>query len=132
MSEGYLIIAVRSDEQHVLAVGVHEQKLQEALRGGIDPLKIVEKNHERVSRRSEDVHEVLERDLEAVPRLIGRERGRLGLRAEDELELRNEVDDQPPVLSKRLEEIDLPFGELCRGLGQYLQNKLAEGVDDGR
>src|SRR5262249_46770815 len=76
--------------------------------------------------------EVLERDLEPVLRLSGRERWELRLRPDDKLELRDEIDHQPRVLPERIEELALPLRERLRRLGQNLQDKLAQRLNDGR
>ena len=77
--------------------------LKEVERCCIQPLQIVEEQRERVLRPGEHAEKPPERQLEAVLRILRRQVRNRWLFPDDELHLRDEVDDQLPVRPHRLQ-----------------------------
>jgi hypothetical protein len=75
-----------------LAVG--NQPLQQFERRRIDPLKVVEKEHERVLRPCKDIDESLEDQMKAVLAVLRGKVRNWWLLASNEGEFRNEIDDE--------------------------------------
>ncbi len=82
--------------------------------------------------RGEDAEEALHQEAEAVARLGRPEDGRVRLRAEDELELRDQIEEQLPAAGDGLEELGLPRFERARRLGEDVADELAKGLRHGR
>ena len=108
------VVAVGADDQHMRRVPAGEQLAQQAQRGRIRPLQIVEKQRQRVLRASKRLDELAEHQLEAGLRLYRADRrdGRLG--ADDHLQLRHQLRDQPSVSAQRLAQPGRPRGQLGR------------------
>src|SRR6185436_11071914 len=81
----------------------------EVERRGVEPLQIVEEQHERVFWSSEYAEEALEDRLESVLGLRCRKVRHRWLRPDDELERGNEVDDELTVrLESRVQRVAPP------------------------
>ena len=91
-----LVVAVGADDQQVAHVGcVSRPEQRRASRDR--PLQVVEEQHQRVLRPREHRQEAPEHQLEAALRVLGGDLRRRRLRADEQLQLRHEVDDQLPV-----------------------------------
>ena len=96
-----LVVAEGADEQQVPGVGVGHQIGDQVRAGGVHPLQIVEEEGEGVLRAREGADELAEHHAQPVLGLAERQLGQLGLRADDQLDLGQEVDDQPAVGPER-------------------------------
>src|SRR6266481_2346335 len=76
--------------------------LEEVECGRVQPLQIVEEQHERVLQRGEYAEEPPEHNLEAVLRILRREVRNGRLFPDDELHLRDYADDKLAVWPDRL------------------------------
>jgi hypothetical protein len=86
---------------------------------------------QRVVGAGEGAEELLDDPVEAALRLAGRQLGHRGLRADDELDLRDQVDDDLAALAERLPEPLPPQADPLLALGEDLPHDLAEGLIDG-
>ena len=88
-----LRIAVGAQEQQVAIVRIARPQFDEPERGRVGPLQIVQEEHERVLWPGDHAQEGREYEVEAILRLLGSELRSRRLRAEDSLELGNDVDE---------------------------------------
>src|SRR3984893_19060321 len=88
-----LVVPVGADQQQVPYLPVGDQMLEEVECRRVQPLQIVEEQHERVLRRGEYAEEPPEHRLEAVLRVLRREVRNGRLFPDDELDLGDEADD---------------------------------------
>ena len=127
-----LVAAGGADEQHVPGVRVGRQIGHQVRAGGVHPLQIVEEEGERVVRAREGADELADHHAQPVLGVAERQRGRLGLRARanDQLDLGQEVDDQPAVGPQRVEDAAPPGRDLIGALGEDVERELTERADD--
>ena len=92
-----LVVPVGADQQQVPHFRVRDQMLEEVERRGVQPLQIVEEQGERVLRPREYADESAEHELEAALRVLWRKIRDRWLFPDDELQVRNEVDNEQPV-----------------------------------
>ena len=97
-----LVVPVGADQQQVPHLRVGNQVLEQIERRGIQPLQIVKEQRERVFRPCERAEEASEDQLEAVLRVLRRKVWNRRLLADDELQLRDEVNDELPIRAQRL------------------------------
>ena len=88
MGRADLVVAIGADHQEVVAGGVVHPVLEELQRRGVDPLQIVQEEHERVLRLGKHAQEPGQHQVEAVLRFDGTHLEDGWLRAEQLLELR--------------------------------------------
>ena len=98
--------------------------------GRIGPLEIVEEERERVLLLGEHPDEVPEHDAEPVLRLGRRQLGDRRLPADDELDLRDHVDDELSVDPEGVEQPLPPGRDPLLALGEDLEHELPEGLDE--
>lgn len=117
-----LIAPVGAENEQAPRVGVREQVLEELEARAVSPLEVIQEEDERALLRREHAEEATEDEVEPVPR-VGRPEGRRrGLLADDELDLRDDVDDELPAVAER-------GGELCADRGE-LRVGLCDGLPD--
>ena len=92
-----LVIPVSPDQHQMLHVRLGQQILQQVQRCRVEPLQIVEEQSQRVLRPGEHGEKAPENQLKAALRVTGRQLRDRRLVADDELQLRNQVYDKPPV-----------------------------------
>ena len=126
-----LVVAVRADEEEARGLGVGEDGLEHLDRGGVDPLEIVEEDHERARRPAERAEEAAEHQGEAVLRLDGTELEDGRLLAQDHRHVRDDVDDDLPARPERVEEAPAPRLEILLALAEDLLDEPAERRGDG-
>src|SRR5262249_42205418 len=97
-------------------------------RSRIGPLEVVEEQGDGVFRRREGAQELLHQEAEAVLGLGRPEDRRLRLSADDELELRDQIEQESPAPAGGLPELVLPGRERARRFGQDLADEVAERV----
>src|SRR5216683_6627882 len=123
-----LIVPVGADQHQVPHLRVRDQTLEEVERCCIQPLQIIEEQRERVLRPGERAEEAPEHQLEAVLRIL---RGQLWsgwLLPDDELHLRDEIDDQLAVCPDRLRQDGTPLFHLRFALDEDLIDQSLEGL----
>src|SRR5271167_4202156 len=81
-----LVIAERSNQEQVVDIRMGRELLQEIERSRIQPLQVVQKEHQGMFFACEDRDELPEHHLEALLRLQGREVGNRWLFSDNELE----------------------------------------------
>ena len=106
------VVAVGADQQQVADVRVGRPVLEEVERGRVEPLQVVEEQGERMPGPGEDAEEAAEDQLEAALRLLRRQLGDRRLLADDELQLRDQVDHELAVRTERGAERLAPRAEL--------------------
>ncbi|HYS82884.1 MAG TPA: hypothetical protein VEM76_19425, partial [Anaeromyxobacteraceae bacterium] len=125
-----LVVPVSADQHEVLQLRPGQQVLEQIERRGVEPLQVVEEERQRVLRPREDAEESPEHELETPLRVLRREFGRRRLLTDDELELRDQVQHQPPVRLQRLAERVAPAGQLRLALAQKRLDQPLEGLGE--
>src|SRR5262245_25596224 len=101
MNGGNFVVAIRANEEKSIEPAVGQNNAKETQRSGVSPLKVVEEEHDTISR-AEDTQELAEGAMESI--------GSLGwpkfcdgrLRANDQLEVWQNVKDYPAIRRQRL------------------------------
>src|SRR4051794_17236732 len=97
MGGAHLVVAVGGNEQQETRVRLGEQMFDELQAGRIGPLHVVEEQCERMFLAAEHRQEALKHQAEPVFRLDWRQRRYRRLWADDERDLRQDLDDQLTV-----------------------------------
>src|SRR5688572_28754391 len=132
MDRADLVVAVGAYYEEVRALGRGEDQLEQAQRGRVGPLQIVEEERERMRRRREHLEERLERELEAMLRLGRAELGHRSRRADHQLELGNKIHDHARVRSQRGAQLLGPDRERGLRLRQDRPDQLTARLRDRR
>ena len=85
------VVAIGSDQQEVARLTAANQVLDQTQGGGVDPLQIVEKHHQRVLGPGEYAQERAKDHLKAVARVLRREIRHRRLFADHQLQFGNET-----------------------------------------
>jgi hypothetical protein len=98
----------------------------------VEPLQIVEKQRKRVLRPGERAEETAEHHLEAILRILGRQIRNVRLFPDDELDLRDEVDDELAVRTHGLQKGVPPLAHFSFALDEDLTDQRLEGLRQDR
>src|SRR5260370_23841578 len=112
----------------MLHLRVRDQTLKQVERCCIQPLQVIEEQRERVLRPGERAEEAPEHQLEAVLRFLRRQIWSGWLLPDDELHLRDEIDDQLAVCPDRLRQDGTPLFHLRFALDEDLIDQSLEGL----
>ncbi|XXR80435.1 hypothetical protein WMF33_06000 [Sorangium sp. So ce394] len=126
MSRVDLVVAVGADHEQVAALRIRQEQREEPERGEIRPLQIVEEEDQRVLRRGEDAQEALKYKVEPVLGLGRPELGHGRLGADDELQLRQQVDEDLPALAEGGRELAPQARERLAALGEQVPRELPQ------
>src|SRR2546426_4334171 len=124
------VVAIRSDQHEMPEIRPSEHVLEQIERRGVEPLQVVEKERERMFGSSESPDESPEHVLEAPLRVLRGELGHWRLLADDELELRDQIDHQLSVGLQRLAERVAPAGQLRLTLAQKRLDQALEALGE--
>src|SRR6266540_1087073 len=103
--------------------------LQEGEAGRVDPLQIVQEEHERVFLLREHSDEVMKHNAESIL-CLGRWQSRNGsLRANDKLYRWNHVHDQLAVDSQHRTKLVSPIRDSLFALGQNLEDQFCKSLN---
>ena len=127
-----LVVPVSPDQHQMPHLRLGQQMLEQVERCRVQPLQIVEEQRQRVLRPGEHAEEAPEHQLKAALRVMGRQLGNRRLLADDELQLRNEVDDELAVRAKRLAKSLAPSSQLRIALAKQWSDQALKGLRQGR
>ena len=91
------VVAIGADQQQVACLTPANQVFDQSKSRGVDPLQVVEKQHQRVLGLGEHVEERAKYHLKAVARVLRRQVRDRGLFADHQLQLRNQTRDELTV-----------------------------------
>src|SRR5262249_43791084 len=131
MGESDLVVTVGADEQKVPRVGMGHEIFDERQRRRVEPLKIVDENHERVLRPRKDAHETLEHRLKSKLRLQWGELRYGRLRTDDECELGDQLGQETPLTGDRFPNGLAPVADTVVVPIQDLANEPPESLGQG-
>src|SRR5246127_5469537 len=126
-----LVIPVGSDQQHVSYLRMRNQTLKEVERCCIQPLEIIKKEGERMFGPGECSEETPEHQLETVLRILRRHVGNGRLFANDEFQLRDEVNDQLATGTHGVHQDGPPLFHFRFALDEDLTYQSLEGLCQG-
>jgi hypothetical protein len=125
---GELVVAVGADQQEIAQVRPGRQVLEQVERGRVQPLQVVEEQRQRMLRAREDGEQAVEHELEAPLRIRGRQLRHRRLRAEKELELRDQRHHERPVAAQCLAKRLAPARQLGVALAQQRADQALQGL----
>ncbi len=126
MRRAHFIVAIGADQQQVAGVRVREQMLYEHQARGVDPLQVIQEEHQRMLLAREHRDELPKHHAEPVLR-FGRGQRRYGrLLADDQLYLGQHIDDELAVDTDRRLNPLAPAGDACFAFGQQLRHQFAK------
>src|SRR5215469_15508070 len=99
MGRSHLVASIGADQHQVLRIRLGRQIFEQVETGCVEPLQIVQKQRQRMFRSSKDVDETPENQPETALRILGWKFRDWRLLTENQLQLRDEVDDQLTVLA---------------------------------
>src|SRR5882724_7198276 len=106
--------------------------LQQVQRCRVEPLQIVEEQRQRVLRPGEHGEKAPENQLKAALRVTGRQLRDRWLVTYDELQLRNQVYDKPPVWAQCFAKSLAPSSQLWIALAKQWSDQALKGLRQGR
>ena len=123
-----LVVAVSTDQQQMACVAMGDEILDQSQGRGIEPLKVVDKNNQRVLLPCEDVDETLEYQLKPKSGLHWGEGSHRRLWTDQANELRNEISQEAGPEWRRASGRYLPLGhsksgELAPGMPEPMWSK---------
>jgi hypothetical protein len=110
---------------------VREQVLKKVECGGIEPLQIVEEQRKRMFRACEHVDEATEDELEPILRLLRRKMRNRRLRADYDLQFRDEIDNERSAGIQCLAKLLAPTLELDLAFTQQSADEASKGLRQG-
>ena len=99
MLGSHLVVAVSTDQQQMACVAMGDEILDQPQGRGIEPLKVVDKNNQRVLLPREDVDETLECQLKPKSSLRRRECSQRWLWTDQANELRNKISQKAALIA---------------------------------
>ena len=90
-----LVVAVGADQQQMPDVALRQKVFQQVERSRVEPLQVIEEQRQRMFRAREDTDEPPQHRLEPALGVLRRHIDERRLRADDELQLGDQVHDQP-------------------------------------
>nr|WP_231906458.1 hypothetical protein [Cupriavidus gilardii] len=127
----HFVAAVRADQQQVGHVGMRCQVAKQVQRRGVQPLQIVQEQDQRMPGTGEYPDEAAEHAQEARARLGAGKLRDLRLRAEQMLQVGDQVDDQAAMAAQRRLQRRTPGLQLMLGLAEQLANQRLECLGHG-
>ena len=113
-----LVVAVGAREQDVPRIGIGQNMGQQGQRRRIDPLQVVHDHAQQLIARRKRLQQVRKHTVEAVARLDRRQGGNRRLRAGDQLQFGNNIDDDPGVVADGRQDARPPGVELILALAR--------------
>src|SRR5205807_3530164 len=127
-----LVVAISTDQEQVAHVRVEQEMLDQIEGRGIQPLQVIQEQRERVLRACKHAEKTPEDQLEATLPFLLRELRNRRLLADDEGQLRDEIDHELAVRSKRIEQGGAPLAHLRVALAEDLSDEALEGLRQRR
>ena len=118
----HLVVAVSTDEQQMACVAMGDEILDQRQGRRIEPLKVVDKNNQRVLWPREDADETLEYQLKPKSSLRRRECGHRRLWTDQANELRNEICQEAGMIADRFPNGVAPTADIFLSATQKLAN----------
>src|SRR5580704_6522618 len=104
-------------------IPLDQQILEEIERRRIEPLQVVEEQCQRMIRLREYADELAQHQLEPASCILRREIRNRRLVSDDQRQLRDELDNQPPVKTERLEQRIAPRRQVRFAFAQQTSNE---------
>src|SRR5215831_18573512 len=123
-----LVVPIGADQQEMSHARLSGEMFQQVESCSVQPLKVVEEQHERSLRSSKHADKLTERPVEAIPRILRREVGNGWLTPNDDLELRDQVDDELSVRAQGLLKLVPPAADLRIALAKDLTQETLESL----
>jgi len=127
-----LVVPVGADEQGVSGLGVGHQGPQQADRGHVGPLHVVQEDHQGAALVGEAADQPADHVREADLGLARRQRVGRRLGAEQQLGRRQDLDQQRPLRPQRLGEVAAPAGDGVLRLGEHPIDEVTQGLQERR
>ena len=122
-----LVIAIGTDKKKVMEIRLCQEVLEEIERGRIEPLQVVEEQHQRMLRSDEDAEQAAEHQLKPALRVPRRQFRRLRLRADEEFEVREQRYHERAIRAERCGERIPPGRQFRLTLPQERPDQVLQG-----
>ena len=132
MIGAHVIVAIRPDQQHVARIGMRYQRLDDGQSRRVEPLQVVDENHQGVPGSCKHPEKVPEDGLEPQLRFQWRERGNRRLRTDQNCQLGNEVGQKASLLADGLSDRVAPTVYIGVLAVQDLTDQPLEGLSQCR
>ena len=132
MRRSDFVVPVRADQHQVRHAGWSQQIFEQIERRRVEPLQVVEEERQRMLRPGEHADEPPEHQLETALRVLRRELRNRRLVSDDELELRDEVDHEPPIRAQRLTQRVAPAAQLGVALAEQVTDEALKRLRQRR
>ena len=119
-----LVVPIRADEHQVLQIGAGQQILEQVEGGRVQPLQVVEEERQRMLGSCEYADEPAKDQLKTSLRFLRRKLGHRWLFADDVLQFRDEIDDEPSVRVQRLPKRVTPWAQVVFVLAEEWPDQL--------
>src|SRR5689334_18335189 len=126
------VVSIGTDQHEVLKIRPGQQILEQIERGRVEPLQVVEKEGQWMLRPGEDADEPPKHELETPLRILQRQLRDRWLVADDQLELGDHVDHEPPVRTERLAKRIAPTVQLRVALAEEKPDEALKSLDERR
>ena len=126
-----LVVAVGADGQQVTAVGARDDIHKELQSRRVEPLQVVEEEHQRMLPARKHPKEPAKDGEKAVLRLAGGQLGHWRLRADQQFKLGHKIHNEPAVRAQRLENGLAPACQFLVALDQELADQDLECLRQG-
>ncbi len=123
-----LVVPVGADQQQVPHVRVRDQVLEEVEGRCVEPLQIVEEQRQGMFRPREYVDEASEHQPEPILGVLWWKIRNRWLRADDELQFRDELDNEQPIRVQRLPKMVAPTLKLGLASTQQPADETLKGL----
>jgi hypothetical protein len=124
----HLVVPIGADDEQAAMAGVGEQDREEIERRVVSPLEVVQEHHQRMLRSGEDGDEATEHETEAVQGGPGPKGAGGLLRADQDLQLGQDVDEDLPVRADRIQRGRAPRRDRRGVLREDPPHQAAEGL----
>ncbi|MFM0342075.1 hypothetical protein PQR27_37120 [Paraburkholderia fungorum] len=126
MRTAHFVVAIGADQQQITGVWVREQVLDERQAGCVDPLQVVQEEDQRMCLAREHGHELPEDQTEPVLSLSRRQRRHRSLRADDQFDFGQHIENELAVDPDRSLQLLPPAGDPRGTFSQQLLHQLAK------
>src|SRR6266700_2067164 len=135
MQRTHLVVAIRADKQQMTHITSGEKVYKEIKRRYVEPLQVIDKQHQRMFGPREHGEETSEHQLESSLSVLRKQLGDRYLLADDQFQLRDQVHHEQPIRAQRFTDRLTPVAEFDvahrqERTDQALKDMRAGGVWD--
>ncbi len=120
------MVPIRAYYQNVPHLRLGQQVLEQAQRRYIQPLQVIQKQHQRMLRRGEHAKKPAHHPPQTIQHILRRDLRSERLRPDDQREFWNQLNDEVAIGTQCLQQALAPCRDLGAGMAQELAHEVAE------